>query len=112
MPVNARLNFSIGKFTPYVTAGINLQYAVSENAALDVVKDMGKGLDLNLTYSSLNVNTCNIGFSAGGGLEYNIVKRLSVYVEPNARLNTLPLSGNDKSLNYYLGCQGGIKLGL
>lgn len=110
MPINARLNFGAGKFKPYVTAGINLQYAISESAALDVNKD--KGVDLNLTYTSLNVNTFNIGFSAGAGLEYNIIKRLSVYVEPNARLNTLPLSGNDKSLNYYLGCQGGIKLGL
>jgi len=110
MPINARLNFGIGKFIPYVTAGINLQYAISENAVLDVIKD--KGVDLNLTYSSLNVNAFNIGFSAGAGIEYNIVKRLSVYVEPNARLNTLPLSGNDKSLNYYFGCQGGIKLGL
>ncbi|HTA82239.1 MAG TPA: hypothetical protein VK783_04885 [Bacteroidia bacterium] len=110
MPINARLNFGIGKFTPYVTAGINLQYAISENAVLDVIKD--KGVDLNLTYSSLNVNAFNIGFSAGAGIEYNIVKRLSAYVEPNARLNTLPLSGNDKSLNYYFGCQGGIKLGL
>ena len=110
MPINVRLNFGIGKFTPYVTAGINLQYAISENAVLDVIKD--KGVDLNLTYSSLNVNAFNIGFSAGAGIEYNIVKRLSVYIEPSARLNTLPLSGNDRSHNYYLGCQGGIKLGL
>ena len=110
MPINVRLNFGTGKLKPYATAGINILYALSSSATLDLLKELTA--DNELTYNNLNVNKINIATSAGLGLEYNIKKRFSVFIEPNARLNMLSFSGSTKSLNYFMGCQGGIKLGL
>lgn len=110
IPINARMNFGIGKLKPYATAGINIQYALSTSATLDLLKEAGV-TDV-LTYSNLNVTKLNIGTSIGIGLEYSITKHLSVFIEPDARLNLLSLSSSTKSTNYFAGCQGGIKIGL
>jgi hypothetical protein len=110
MPINARMNFSAGKLKPYASLGVNLQYEVSESAVLDIIKD--KGVDLNETYNNLGGNNLNIGLNANLGIEYAFTKRIGVYLEPNARLNTLALTSGVKSLNYFAGCQGGIRIGL
>jgi hypothetical protein len=110
IPINARMNFGMGKLKPYATAGINIQYALSTSATLDLLKEAG--VTDELTYSNLNVTKLNIGTSIGIGLEYSITKHLSAFIEPDARLNLLSLSGSTKSTNYFAGCQGGIKIGL
>lgn len=114
IPINARYSFGKGKFRPYVAAGLNLQYVLAANAYLEVIRDYSTTqiIDKHFTYNSLDVTRFNFGPSADAGLEYRLTDRLDVYVEPNARLNILNLSGSANSLNYFLSCQAGIRIGL
>ncbi len=109
MPINARVNFGVGKLKTYVTAGVNLQYTAGSNATLTLLKENETD---QLSYTNLSAGKFNIAASIGIGAEYKLVKHLSVFVEPNTRMNMLPISNSNKSLNYFIGCQGGLKLEL
>ncbi len=109
MPITAQLRFGIGKLKTYITAGVNMEYAISSGGTLDLLKETETD---RTTYTSLDVNKFNISTTAGVGIEYALKKHLSAFLEPNANLNLLSISSSAKSLNYNLGCLGGIKIGL
>ncbi len=114
MPINAKYTFGNGKLRPYITAGLNLQYVLSENASLEVIRFYSSSqiIDKHFTYNSLDITRFNFGPSAGAGLEYILTDRFDIYLEPNARLNMLHFSGSANSTNYFIGCQAGVRIGL
>lgn len=114
MPINAKYTFGNGKLRPYITAGLNLQYVLSEKASLEVIREYSSSqiIDQHFTYNSLDVTKFNFGPSAGAGLEYILTDRLDIYLEPNARLNMLHFSSSANSTNYFIGCQAGVRIGL
>jgi hypothetical protein len=107
IPVTARLNFGVGKLKPYITLGMNVQYALSQHAQLELLKELETDV---IEYNTLEVRTLNFAASAGLGAEYDFSKHLGAYIEPDARFNLLSNSTNGtvKSSNSFIGCQTGI----
>lgn len=109
IPITARFNFSTGKFKPYVDAGVNIQYAFSQHATLDLLKEIEFD---ELDYNTLEVRTLNFAAAGGLGLEYDFSKHIGVYIEPNARVNLETNSTNSTvtSKSSFVGCQTGIDI--
>ncbi len=110
VPINARINFRSRKFCGYVSAGINIQYAFSSNATLELLKENETD---RVDYNTLDIRKLNYAACLGAGVEYRIAKKLSVFLEPNARLNLLPVTNSSavQSSATYYGATGGLRMG-
>jgi hypothetical protein len=108
VPLTARFNFGKGRFKGYVNTGVNIQYAFSQHGTLELLKENETD---RLDYNSLDVRKINYAVMLGGGLEFRMVKHLSVFLEPNARLNLLPVTNGTtvQSSASYIGAAAGIK---
>ncbi|HEV7230709.1 MAG TPA: outer membrane beta-barrel protein [Bacteroidia bacterium] len=112
LPISASIHLNKGRFRTYVSAGINIQYAFSQHATLEVIKE---NETVREEYSSLDVRKLNYAAALGLGAEYSISKHIGVFLEPNARLNLLSTTNNTatvKSSAYFTGCAAGIKVSL
>jgi len=111
VPVCIRLNLGKGKLKPYVTAGANIQYALTANSELDLLKENETDV---LNYANINVRKLNIAPTASVGLEYDATRHIGFFLEPNARYNLLPSSTGStiKSGSFFVGCLGGLRLNL
>ncbi len=108
IPINAKLNFKKGRFGFYARAGINIQYAYSEQATLELLKENETD---RIDYNSLDVRKINYAALLGLGAEVRIVKHLSFSIEPEARLNLLPVTNSSavKSDALFYGAAAGMK---
>jgi hypothetical protein len=108
IPIEATLHFGHKRLGFFVSGGLNLQYAFSEKATLELLKENETD---RIDYSSLQVQKLNYALQLGLGVEFKFTKHLGVYLEPNGRYNFLPQSTNTtiKSTNYFVGSAAGLK---
>jgi hypothetical protein len=112
IPISATLHLNKGRLRTYVSAGINIQYALNQHGTLEVIKE---NETVREEYNSLDVRKLNYAAGIGLGMGYKISKHIGVFLEPNARLNLLNTTNSSstvKSTAYFIGGAAGIKISL
>ncbi|NOQ25201.1 MAG: outer membrane beta-barrel protein [Bacteroidales bacterium] len=76
-PLSGTYDFMLGKFSPYVRLGVNLDYMLSASANLKRNIESDVGVD-DVTGSAIDIfsnrKPCNISALIGGGVKYNVKK--------------------------------------
>ncbi|HXC04015.1 MAG TPA: outer membrane beta-barrel protein, partial [Bacteroidia bacterium] len=109
IPLSIGYHVPRGRFTASVSAGINIQYLLSQHSTLELLKENERDV---LTYDDLDIRKLNYGLCLGLGAEYSIRKRLSVYLSPSCRYNLLSVTNHSavQSSALFLGAEGGVRL--
>jgi len=108
VPIDFRLNFNLHKFKFYISTGVIVQDAVTTNATLYLIKENETD---QINYSSLNISKLNFSIKGSIGIEYDITHHFGVYLEPDASRDITSYSTSEvKSITYFIGCNGGVKL--
>lgn len=111
VPVLARYNMTFGRFTSYISLGINFQYLTSQHSTLELLKENETD---RLEYTDLDIRKLNIGAMFNLGSDFRINKRFSVFLEPNMRYNLEPVTNHSvvQSSALYIGGACGIRIKL
>jgi len=111
IPLHARINFRKGRWGGYVSGGVALQYAFSQQATLELLKENETD---RVNYNTLDVRKINYAVELGIGGEVRVTSKLAFFLEPNARMNLLPVTNHSavQSAASYYGVAGGVRWNL
>jgi hypothetical protein len=111
VPVLARYNMTFGRFTNYISLGVNFQYLTSQHSTLELLKENETD---RLEYNDLDIRKLNIGAMFNLGSDFRINKRFSVFLEPNMRYNLEPVTNHTvvQSSALYIGGACGVRIKL
>jgi hypothetical protein len=107
VPLELKYGFDFKKIGVSVIAGITTQYAFKQHAELKLIKE---NTENDLTFDDLNINKLSFAGMLGLSVDLNLNKRLSIFLEPHARMNLTPVSKSPvvRSTPWFLGANAGI----
>jgi hypothetical protein len=109
VPLELQYGARIKRFGISALLGISMQYIFKQHAELNVIKE---NVTNTLIYNDLGMKKISFTGIAGFKADYLLTKRLSVFLEPHARMGFGSPSTSKvvKSTPYFLGINAGLSL--
>ncbi|HXC07029.1 MAG TPA: outer membrane beta-barrel protein [Bacteroidia bacterium] len=98
IPLGLRWNCNKGSWKPYVSAGMDLQYLLSSEAILELIKEPAYSSFFRssetdvIRYNSLDIRKINFAVQACAGIERKLAGHFGVFAETAFRYNIMPVS--------------------
>ena len=101
------LNLLKKRFNVFVDAGINMQIVMQQYSTLNIIKE---NFTTTLEYTDVKINRFNYSALIGLGAEYNIYKKLGIFIEPSIRygLNNMSKVSGITNKPILFGVNGGV----
>jgi hypothetical protein len=81
LPVLLRYSLPFSKIRPFLNLGFNLAFRLQDDCMFYKTRITGNTVETIQAYKIRVSDRCNYGFSAGGGLEYDLSYRNSLFVD-------------------------------
>lgn len=107
VPFEVKYGFSFKRLQLSVMLGVNGQYAYHSHGELTLMREHSYQ---QIQYTSLDVNKLTFAGTGGISIDFNLTKRISLFLEPNARYNftSFGKSKDVSSKPLFLVVNGGI----